>query len=150
MVPADALCWLRQVHVERSQQQVDVVDPEINTERDYLQTSFTHLSKEPNTALHLCWYITYKSIINITKIQKYYSMLFFRLTEDCSCFFLYLIEMSMFSPLQPYRCDRPVSQDPQTFSSNRNTEDISAETHLGLDGKPLCGPAINNGKCKTN
>ncbi len=151
VVPADVLCWLRQVHVECSQQQVDVVDPEINTERDCLQTSFTHLSKEPNTALHLCCHFTYKSFLNITKLQKY-SMPSNFMFRDCSCFFVFdwNVHLCMFSPLQPYRCDRPVSQDPQTFSSNRNTEDTSEETHLGLDGKPSCGPAINNEKFKTN
>lgn len=152
MVPADALCWLRQVHVERSQQQVDVVNPEINTERDCLQTSFTHLSKDPNTDLHL--HIMYRSSLNMTELQKreYNSMQSNFMFGDCSCSFVFdwNVHLCMLSPLQPYWRDRPVSQDPQTFSSNRNTEDTAAETHSGLDGKLSCGPAINNEKFKTN
>ena len=46
-VPADAVRGVGQVHVQGSQQQVDVVDPQVHAERDGLEALHTHL--QPHT-----------------------------------------------------------------------------------------------------
>ena len=44
-VPADAVGRVGQVHVQGSQQQVDVVDPQVHTEGDGLEALHTHLQR---------------------------------------------------------------------------------------------------------
>lgn len=45
-LPANPHGRLWQVHVQRSQQQIDVVDPQIHTQRDHLQTLDAHLTQD--------------------------------------------------------------------------------------------------------
>lgn len=43
--PADPRGWLRQIHIQCSQQQIYVVDPQIYTESDCFETPNTHLTQ---------------------------------------------------------------------------------------------------------
>lgn len=55
-LPANPCGRLRQVHVQRSQQQIDVVDPQIDTQRDCLEALNTHLTQNIwsiNSLIHL-------------------------------------------------------------------------------------------------
>lgn len=49
-LPANPQWWLGQVHVQCSQQQIDVMDPQIHTKRDYFETANTHLTKHNTTS----------------------------------------------------------------------------------------------------
>lgn len=85
--------------------------------------------------------------VHIMKWQLWQRIFF--MFWDCFCSFVFsyndwTVNLCIFLLLQPYRCVRPVSQDPQTFSSSHSTVDTWPEMHSGLDGKLSCGPAINN------
>lgn len=50
-VPANPIGGLGQVHVQSPQQQIDVMDPQIYTERDDLETLNTHLTQQTTTSV---------------------------------------------------------------------------------------------------
>ena len=50
-LPANPHRRLRQVHVQCSQQQIDVVDPQIYTQRNHLQTLDAHLTQHTTNVI---------------------------------------------------------------------------------------------------